>query len=59
MNKMEIIDDLTNLRDLVDVCSQALLYEEARPLIVGHVLYFHVLKQIEIIQENLEAVQEK
>jgi hypothetical protein len=59
MKTTEILDDLTNLRDLVDVCSQALLYEGARPLIVGHVLYFHVLKQIEIIQENLETVQEK
>ena len=59
MKIIEIRDDLANVRNIIDVCISALLYDETgEPSKVANVLYFTVLKQLEIMDENLQEMKE-
>lgn len=60
MKITEIRDDLTNIRNMVEVCVSALLSTEMRDVNkVANVLFFHVIRQLEILDENLQEVKEK
>jgi hypothetical protein len=59
MNIVEIRDDLNTVRDLIEVCISALSCREGGDTSkVVNVLHFHVMKQLEIIDENLQEMKE-
>lgn len=55
---LDVRDRLNNLKDLITVCIEALTHSELNEvkLHVGHVLYFQVIEQIKIAEEELSHV---
>lgn len=56
---MNVRDRLNNLKDLVTVSSEASIHSDHLFIkeSVGHVLYFHVLEQIKLAEEELSWIQ--
>jgi hypothetical protein len=60
MKIVHIRDDLTNIINLITVCRLALLAENDQSQIaVANTLFFDVVKQLQILDENLQQIQEK
>ena len=60
MKIVQIRDDLTNIINLITVCRMALLSENDQcQLAVANTLFFDVIKQLQILDENLQQIQEK
>lgn len=55
---LHVRDRLTNLKDLVTVSHEALFHSSLTDINtqVGNVLYFHILEQIKIAEEELSHV---
>jgi hypothetical protein len=55
---LDVRDRLNNLKDIIEICTQCLLYSKLNNINVhvAHVLYFQVQEQIKIAQEELRHV---
>jgi hypothetical protein len=55
---LDVRDRLNNLKDLVELCSESLLYSKLNNINVhvANVLYFQVKEQIKIAEEELRHV---
>lgn len=60
MKISQVRDDLANIINLVKVCKMALLSEnDYCQIAVANALHFDVIKQLEILDENIQQIQEK
>lgn len=62
MKIMDIRDQLTNIRELLDVCRMALLMTDSGSMLsnmkISNVMYFHVILPLENIDQNLTKINE-
>lgn len=57
-NVLDVRDRLNNLKDLIEVCSESLIYSKINNINtrVAHVLYFQVNKEIQKAEEELASI---